>query len=108
MSMPGDYKTVVAALTAAAGTTQRLDKRGFTKGCVFNESGGAVAITYYASAVKNGTPLPAEDSGNTAVPAQTLGDDECCDLPAALAGMPYIYPVLGSGTANITFHFEVG
>ena len=100
----GGFKTETVALTDAAATTGSLNKKGYAFGCVFNESGGSVTLTYY-SKTPSGAAIPCVDSNDVAI-TQTVGDDEVADLPGALAGMPVLLPVLASGTASLEFHLE--
>ena len=101
----GQYANATITLTAAAATTPGINKMGMALGSVYNESGGAVTITYYGASVADGTPLPLFDEDGAAV-SQVVGDDECHALPAACAGVAVLFPVAGAGTPELTFHFE--
>ena len=97
-------ETITAVLTADAATTARLNVQGLKCGTVYNESGGAVVITYYASDTKDGTALALETAGAAAV-TQTVPDDGAQTLPVDVAGVAYLIPIAGSG-ATVRFHFE--
>lgn len=95
------HKTVELSLTTAVATTEALDFREYSHGTISNESGGALALTYYTKIGPGGTVLALEDQDNVAV-TQSLGDDEICALPDACAGCSYVCIVADSAaTVNV-------
>lgn len=99
----GQYSNKTLTLTDSAATTPGINKMGLVLGTVYNESGGAVTITYYGASTPSGTPLPLYDEDGVPV-TQTVGDDECHQLPQACAGVAVLFPVADSGTPELTFH----
>lgn len=92
-------------LTNDPTTTAELNKIGFAFGSIVNESGGALTIAYYGCHAPGGTALIAIDQDAVAA-SQVVADDRIADIHTACAGVPYLIPVLSSGSAVVSFHFE--
>ncbi len=96
---------VDAACTTDSTTTAEIDKRGLSHGTVSNESGASATVTYYAASASGATALVLKDQDGNSV-TTTVADDECVELPSAVAGVAFLVPVVASGTPTLTFHFE--
>jgi hypothetical protein len=94
-----------AALTADAATSAEMNKNGFAFGSIANESGGSVTITWYGCHAQGGTALALKDQDNVAA-TQTIADANIEELHSACAGVPFVIPVVASGTPSLSFHFE--
>ena len=102
----GGWSTKTMACTTSAATTDTVCILGKAFGTVRNESGASVTITYYAAAEDGGTALALQDADGVAV-TQTVADDVEAALPAAIAGVAYLVPVISTGVASsLVFHFE--
>ena len=93
------------ALTGGSTTTAELNKVGFAFGSVVNESGGSITISYYGCHAPGGTAIILVDQDGVAA-SQVVADDRIAELHSACAGVPFLVPVVASGTPTVSFHFE--
>lgn len=109
---------IEARCTGDVDTSAVIKKIGLSHGVVVNKSGQEVRVQYYGAFSPQGKAWRLKDQDKVPVPASdTLGDDdEMVELPTAIAGAPYLIPVVtplddtGTGTSGdpaiLYFHFE--
>lgn len=90
------------SVNTAETTTSAIDFRGWAGG-MFEVNGSITSITWYARIDHESASIePAYDSTNTAI-TQTVADNQVYQLPTALFGADYIYPVTNAaGTLYVS------
>jgi hypothetical protein len=105
VNIQGSDFDVAAACTTDVGTTAEIDKRGFPFGSVYVPTGSPITlITWYGTRASGVTGRAAKDMDHVAI-TQVVAADEDCELHSALAGMPFVLPVVNAD-GTLYFHFE--
>ena len=99
-----DYTSVV--VTNSAASTAVLPKVGYAFGCVENNTGDALTITWWGQLSATGTAYALKDQDGVAVTSVIAADDTIQELPSAIAGVPFLVPVGSVASATVAIHLE--
>jgi hypothetical protein len=107
VSLQGHYYDYTnLALTNDATTTAEIDKRGYSHGCVENDTGSAITITWYGCMTPGGTAHALYDEDGSALTSTITADNQIGALPSAVAGVPFLVPVSNGATDTVSIHLE--
>lgn len=99
-----DYATVLCTNDEA--TSAKLAKVGYSHGCVWNNTGSAITITWYGSMTAADAVCVLKDQDGADVKTTIAADDTIQELPVALAGVPFVVPKSDAATDTVAVHFE--